>query len=431
MGLEHTSPRRGSRWERWLTRPKLTFFFTLFFLAQATLFLGLETTSGMLDRQGQVRGRDFLQFYIAGRIVARGDVDRLYDQEHFREVQQSLVEINEKCPPYFSIYPPQVALLFSPFGGWSYENAILTWWLIQVACFWCAGSMLFQLLKPPPSWRWTAALGLAAFYPVLNTFWNGQLSGLVLLFFVTGLELHRRQRPFLAGGMLSLLAMKPQLALGIVVWLLLRRDGRTLAGLCFGGLVQVAVVCLTLSPRVLPAYAQATRFYPDLFRMQFFSPDHQHAVAGLLKNLPGGPSDEWSLLGHLLVVVYAGVLLRQVVGSRSPEQERLELSAAVLFSLLATPHLLTYDLACVLIPVTYLLSARRATGRPNIPSREAVLYLCATLAPLYVLVGFSLVPVVLVWSLHDLAAHRHDPVSAGEPIADEPARQPDGRSSGM
>ena len=78
-----------------------------------------------------------------------------------------------------------------------------------------------------------------------------------------------------------------------------------------------------------------------------------------------------------------------------------------------------------------LSAARRATGRPNVPSREAVLYLCATLAPLYVLVGFSLVPVVLVWSLHDLAAHRHDPVSAGEPIADEPARQPDGRSSGM
>ena len=135
----------------------------------------------------------------------------------------------------------------------------------------------------------------------------------------------------------------------------------------------------------------------------------------------GGVSDDWRLAAHFLVALYAGGLLRRVVCASPPADKRTELSAAVLFSLLATPHLLTYDLSYLLIPLTYLLAARRAAESTGVPAREAILYLCATLAPLYALLGFSLVPLVLVWLLHDLAAHRHDPVSAGEPISEQPA----------
>ena len=127
MSPKHSLQEWGDRWCRWLTRPKLTFFFVVFLLSQVTLFFALETTTGMLDRRGQVRGRDFLQFYIGGRIVASGEAHRLYDQELFHEIQLSLSEINDKCPRYFSTYPPMAALLFSSLGRLSYEQAICRW----------------------------------------------------------------------------------------------------------------------------------------------------------------------------------------------------------------------------------------------------------------------------------------------------------------
>lgn len=405
MELDRPAPTGRPRKDRHLSRREVTFILSLFLLVNAGLFLFLEATPGVLDRRGQVRGRDFLQFYIAGRIVADGEVDRLYDQEHFRAIQLSLTEIDEIRPPYFSTYPPLVSLLFSSFGRLPYEKAILIWWLLQAACFWGAGTVLFRSLKPA-TWRRTAWLGLAAFAPVLNTFWNGHLAGLLLLFFVAGFELHQRHRRFLAGCVLSLLALKPQLAVGVVVWLLLRRDGRALAGFCFGGLLQVAAVSLALRPEVLLSYARATQSYPDLFRAHVMPPHNQHAVAGIVKDLPGGPWDEWSVLAYLLVVLYSGILLRRVVSSRARGGARVELSAAVLFSLLATPHLATYDLAYLIIPLTYLISARHEAGDRNVAARETALYLCAMLTPFYYLLGFSLVPFVLVWSLHSLATHR-------------------------
>src|SRR6202030_1615200 len=120
-------------------------------------------TSGMHDRQGRIRGRDFLHFYLAGRIIAHGESHHLYDQSYFLALQRSLVEIDEKCPPYVSVYPPTVALLFSPLGALPYGRAILIWWPIQGVCLLVAGYLLFKVLDPPPSWRHTAWLGLIAF----------------------------------------------------------------------------------------------------------------------------------------------------------------------------------------------------------------------------------------------------------------------------
>lgn len=408
MSPKHSLQEWGDRWCRWLTRPKLTFFFVVFLLSQVTLFFALETTTGMLDRRGQVRGRDFLQFYIGGRIVASGEAHRLYDQELFHEIQLSLSEINDKCPRYFSTYPPMAALLFSSLGRLSYEQAICRWWLIQLACFISAAVVLFRSLEPSPEWRRTAWLGLAAFYPVLSTFWNGQLASLFLLCFVVGFELHHRCRPFEAGLVLSLLAMKPQFALGVGVWLLLRRDFWTLVGCCCGGLLQAAAVSFVMGPKILLAYSQATRSYPELFRMHFISADHQHAIAGIFTNHFGGTFAEMGMAIHFLLALYAGFLLLRVInahrcGADGIAASRLELSAAVIFILLLTPHLLTYDLSYLLVPIAYGLAARRKLEAAIAVPLSSVLYLFSTLAQLYLPLGFSFVPLAMVGALHVLA----------------------------
>jgi hypothetical protein len=394
------SPTSSTRLGNWLTRSKMDFFFGCFLFAQIALFVGLESTPGILDRQGRVRGRDFLQFYVAGRIAGQGEARRLYDQGYFLELQRSLVAFDEKRPPYLSIYPPQVALLFSPLGRLSYDRAIQVWWLVQAACFLIAGCLLHRILGPAPGWRHTAWLGLFAFYPVINTFWNGQLAALLLPILILGLGLYGHGHSVLAGAVLAMLAMKPQLAAGIALWLVLRGNLRAAAGFCVGVVLQTCVVAALLSPSVIADFARTVPLYSQHYRLQQFTPDHQHAVTGIIVALLGATYSRWAVLIQLLLVIYAGSLVLRIPRREWGIGVAQEVGTAVLFGLLMTPHLLTYDLTYLLIPITYLVSGTHVSGDPPLSWPAVLLYLGATLSPLYGFLGFSMMPILMIWALH-------------------------------
>jgi hypothetical protein len=416
----------------------LNIYFIGFFLTQFALFIFLESTEGTLDRQGRVRGRDFLQFYIAGRIVAGGDAGRLYDQDHFLEVQRSLVGINEKSPPYFSLYPPTTALLFSTLARLPYDVAILLWWLTQAICLAVVGYLLLKDAQPAANWRLTAWMALPAFYPVISTFWNGQLSALMLLVLCGGLQLHRLRWGVLAGCLFSVLSMKPQFAVGVTLWLVLRRDVRTLSGLGLGLLLQAALTATTLGPEVLVDYARNLRTYASLSQIYQYTPDHQHALPGILTDLLGGDYSRWGTILYLVVAGYSALLLFHLIRSQrrtlSPagaggqgcqDPWQLEQSAVVVSSLLMTPHLLTYDLSLLLIPITNLWLFRMGTNQGRKERLGIALYLFATFAPLYVLTQFSLMPFALLWVLSCLCLTR-DPLSEAvlyRRVPNAPARE--------
>jgi hypothetical protein len=419
-----------SGWDRWLTRRRLNWFCLSVVLTQLSLFLALESTPGVLDRFGKVRGLDFMQFYLAGRLAAVGEAHRLYDQDHFQAAQRTLVEINDQHPPYYSIYPPTVALLFAPLGRLPYGEAVVLWWLAQAACFLLAGHLLLREARLPPEWRRTAALVLAGFFPVISAVWNGQLAALLLVVFVAGLGLRRRGWPWLGGCVLSLLAVKPQLAAGVAVWLLLRRDARTGVGFGLGLLAQAGLVALALGPGVLADYLRDLPTLARIPQAYSYGPDYQHATAGTLRNLLGTRLGTFPTLAHLVVVGWAGLLLWKVVRARGPAAParagaeggrpawRLEEAAVVLFCLLLPPHLLFYDLSLLLIPAFHLWAARLGQGDPEEAPVGALVYFCATFAVAYRFIGFSLVPVALLWGLHRLARLAAAPPAArSQPLA--------------
>lgn len=251
------------------------------------LFLYLETTPGVLDRQGRVRGRDFLGFYVHGRILAEGGGPTLYDAEHFRRTQHAIVSITETRPRYYSLYPPAAALFFVPFAELPYESALLLWWLLSVVCLVAVGVWFHRVVQPSAPWKVALLILLAAFGPVLSTLLNGQMAGFFLLVVVCGLEAHQRGRSFLAGCLLSLLTLKPRLAVGPVLWLACRRDWRTLAGFTFGVLVQTGFTAACVGTEVFVAYVENLRFYSERGRIENYTADH-HALAGVLRKW-GGP----------------------------------------------------------------------------------------------------------------------------------------------
>jgi hypothetical protein len=371
----------------WLTPWHLNFFLGLFLALQSGLFFYFETTRGVTDRQDRIRGRDFLHFYLAGRLVAEGQSDRLYDQERFVALQRSISPIDEKNPPYWSIYPPHSALLFSVLGKLPYPRAVECWWLIQLICVIASVWILIRQLEPPQEWYITAWLGGLAFYPVINIFWNGQVAALLLLFAVVGFAAHRQQRYLLAGLVFSLLSLKPHLALCTYIWLLLRGDWRTLLGVAVGGVIQLGLVAGLMGPEVLLHYLQNSKLASSIYVLYTMSPDHQHALAGILTTLLGASYSTLAMCAQGIIAIITGYWLWKL------RRTTYEYPAAILFVLNSAPHLLTYDMSLVLIAITYLLIQYKTDARLLTPI--CLLYGSAMLAPLYVATYASLVPVAM------------------------------------
>ncbi len=390
-----------------LTPGRLQFYLAALLLPQVVLFLVFETTPGVLDRQQRVRGRDFIAFYVYGHIILHQDAHKVYQRDYFRQVQAealspATIDFSAGRPPANPLYPPTTGVLFRTLALLPYGWAVVVWWLVLASCFALGFALLICALQPLPGWRFTVWLALAAFVPVSSTFWNGQLAGLLFLAAVVGLELHRSNRPFLAGLALSMLTLKPQLAAGLGLWLLFRLDVRTLAGMALGFLAQVALAGLVLGPELFLLYRDSLPQYLNLAQQERITPDHQHSLAGILTNLAGQAHANICKLVHLALTVGCAVLLFLVM--RSHRDLRLEQAAAVIFGVFAAPHLHTYDLVLLLIPIVYLLGWAHSPDPSIELGLAGLLYLVCSLTFAYSWIGLSLVPLVLMLTLAAIAA---------------------------
>lgn len=367
-------------------------------------FVYVEATPGMWERTGRIRGWDFQQFYVAGLMLVQGQADSLYDADRFQAVQHAVLPVPNLV--FFPLYPPTTALLAVPLALLPYIQAMAVWRLVSIACFAIAGWMLVRDSDRSPAWRATVVLAVATCYPLFIALRAGQISPILLLVTVAGLALHRREQPIRGGLVLSLLMLKPQFAAGMMLWLLLRRDWRTCAGLIGGIVLQMAVVAVAIQPAIVADYVWSTSLYVNHSQLYDFPDGWVHSLSGVLKNLltslglVGAGYDSACKAVHLVVLAVVAVsaaltFWRSPAGRECPaesdDQWRYDHSMAVLFMLLLTPHLLLYDLVLLLVPMACLLATARW--------RLGVLIFFATSAlvmPLHAWTDVSVVPVVLV-----------------------------------
>jgi Glycosyltransferase family 87 len=416
-------------WHR-ATPERLQFYLAAYLVTNVVMFFVAESTGGVIDRFDRVRGRDFSTFYVTGEIIRDGEGDRLYDQDHFRARQEELASITEKRPQNYSLYPPTVPIIFSWLARFPYGQALLLWWLGLAVCFSLAGWCLMREIDPAPEWRLTTILAIAAFTPINYTFLNGQLSAILLLVFIGGLHLHRGNHRFVAGCVLSLLALKPQFAVGPFVWMLMRRDFRTLGGYCLGGLCQAAWSAAMLGPNIIFDYLHNMWTLPHILRTTHPTPDHGHSLGEVLTIVLGNDYVNFANQVHLIAVAVGAFWFFRAIHPKGrpltwhvDEAEyqrnwRIEQSAVVLFTLLLSPHLLTYDVSMLLVPIAFLWSGKMNVGQERERWLGGVLYLSAMITFIYYIVGFSLVPAAMLWTLFQMSQFAKQTA-----IRDQPKRE--------
>jgi hypothetical protein len=215
-------------------------------------------------------------------------------------------------------------------------------------------------------------LALAGSLPVSIAIGIGHLAPVLVLFLAAGLALHRQGRVVLAGAVLSVLAIKPQLAVGLCMWMLARRDGRTLLGLGLGFLLQFTLVAVTLGPQRWFDFLHAMPTIAGIIRAYRYSPLFEQSLPGIVSNLmcDWGMSSATRIaamrVAYILVGCTAAVLLCRTVmrtrpmGGKPQSDEGMiscEYACGALFMLLLPPYLLVYDLTLLVVPIAYLWSS--------------------------------------------------------------------------
>ena len=192
-------------------------------------------------------GRDFAQFYVAGKMIRDGLGSRLYD----RQVQQQVYDSAQLGPlsrPYNHL--PFEALLFLPLTSFGYRYAYLLWTVLSLFLLLLSVYLLDREVELTRAITYylgiRSDIGLvtlsgAGLSPLMGCLIQGQDSVWLLLIYTLVFVFVRRGDQFAAGCVLALGLFKFQTVLPFAAILLLRRKWRILAGFS-------AVACvLTLS----------------------------------------------------------------------------------------------------------------------------------------------------------------------------------------
>ena len=317
-----------------------------------------------------VLGLDYVAFWRASSLVLSGHAGAVYESG-----AQSIGPIAERFPEanlaYATLlYPPIYLLACLPLALLPFFWSLAGWLAATLYAFLRA---LRSLAGP------IGTLTILAFPAVLMNVVFGQNGLLTAALFGGGIAALGR-RPLLAGFCFGCLAYKPHLALMVPLLLASGRHGKallaaaaTVAALCLASVLAFGVEAwrgfvvsaLPLSRAVLEGDAA------NLDKMQ--------SAFAAVRMLGGGLPTAYAV--QAVVAVLAAVAAVLVCLARPAPLGAGALMATA--GLLATPHLLHYDLALLAIPLAWLFNEARRGG--FLPWEKAVLvagYLLPLLAPL-------------------------------------------------
>lgn len=221
---------------KWLTtRGVLTIAFAILLGLVSAITWGLTAYyfaigHGNLDYAHHALGRDFVNLWTAGHLIAEHRVVDIFDPVKFGAAQRAL--ISPHFPFHFWSYPPTFLFAALPFGHTSYLGGLIIWSLTGAIALLFAGRALFR--------DWLSPLLLVASPAVAVNLVLGQNGAITAALLMAACAWMTR-RPAASGALFGVLTFKPHLGLLVPFALLAERRWTTIASavvvtLAFAGL---------------------------------------------------------------------------------------------------------------------------------------------------------------------------------------------------
>ncbi len=358
--------------DSWLTAGRVRIHGLLLAACLWTVYAVDMSTPGLLDRNGLVKGTDFLHFYTLGTLALRGRGDLLYNMRAQAEVARELVA---QAPNslYVPLYGPQVSLFFAPFARLSYGWALTAWLAVSVLIYAFCCHAVWKSCPSLQAYRSTVLILAIAFPGFFHLLAWGQTSGLALLCFTLAYLALRSQQPLLAGLAIGSLIFKPQLGLAAAVVFVFAREWRVVAGAVAAASIQLAAAWIHYGSEVMRIYVHALMHLREvlpLLEPRLYQTHSLHSFWSLL--LP------WPRIAFALYAICAvGALVLAIRAWRGETQLSVRFSALLFATVLVSPHLTVYDLV-ILAPAFLLLGEwALAHGERQVALRiQQLMYVC-------------------------------------------------------
>jgi len=306
------------------------------------------------DKTGLVVGRDFLNLWMYGRAVADADPARFYDIAVYNAELTKL--LGEGYPGQNWPNPPTALLVMAPFGALGFFPALFAWLAIGIAALALTMRRVFADARVLPVLLVSPA--------ALLCLMSGQSSFLTTAALIGAVVCWDR-RPLLAGVLLGLLTVKPQLGILIPVALLASQRWTVFATAALTALALAGFAAALFGPEIWIAYI--TKALP-LQREVLADPSGiaMPFHATIFMNLRG-------LLGNdVAMIVQAASSVAAVAAVAWAFWFKRDADVAVLCALLlactqaASPYMSSYDL----LPLTLMALVLLARGECDAAGRR-------------------------------------------------------------
>jgi alpha-1,2-mannosyltransferase len=340
------------------------------------VYLHTMLVPGITDRVGRLKGADYIQFYVMGSMAVDGRWDALYDPDaHLAEGRRRIQSDLRLYAPHPN-YGPQVALMFEPLAVLSWRWSLAIYLGLSCACYVLS---VWLIWRECPSLRLRGPLVcvLAAGSPLFFSWLRyGQTSAFALLLWALALAALTRDRQFVAGLIIGGLAYKPQFTIVLGVVILAARQWRVAAGAVTTGVGQLVVGAIAAGTDNVRRYLEQLWILSLNPQWVEIHPSEAHSLSGLFRLLITSPM----LIRLCTLAGLAACLTLAIRAWLGPAPLRLRWALLIPLTVLASPHLLTYDLLLLTLPL--LVFADWVAEHPNHP-------LSAGVSVLLVLVYFS------------------------------------------
>jgi|GEM_PF-664300 len=340
---------------------------TIIFLLLAVVYSCFRVYSGFVNVEKDV-AVDFIPFYRAAVHAVNSEFDVVYDTKFSEKVLKTIVLVNssqgnggvvleKSFAPY--LYPPHSLLFLGVLGYFEYAVALCAWFLLHIVIL--AAVFSNDYMKNILPTTLSCFTKIAVYLPFLFAAFIAGQNGILWSALLLAVLAMRKSRPIIAGLILSLFSMKPQIAIFIPMLLLFERNFRVLiiAGAAF--LVMVVVSVLVFGSKIWYDYFEIIGYFSQIVKIgseQVFISASPFSAFRLM----GIKTDYAFVLQIIISVVTFLIFCRNV---RSCKTEENIILLVVFSTFLFSFYSFIYDAVFLALPCLIFLKIEMQTLNEN------------------------------------------------------------------
>jgi hypothetical protein len=284
---------------------------------------------GLVNELGLALFSDFSPFYLAGGLALEGRTSELYDPAQFFAASENVLGHREAWRPFW--YSPAYLLLLLPFALAPLLLAVATWAGFNILTL--GGCLLLGRVSK------LQTLAVLLFPGTVFSVFQGQ-NGAIISGLLAAALLTLRSNPILAGFLLGLATIKPQMGLLIPVALLAAREWKVIASAAATTVLVVACSMGVFGIELWFDHVDAILRADDYLAAGELPLPYMITVLSFARQL--GFEHETAQLLQAVAFLCSAALVFRVWSTSS--NERFKISVLIIATFLGTPYGYVYDL---------------------------------------------------------------------------------------